>query len=153
MLLILDANAEGGLSTLDWPYGTAWMNERVQAFYGHSPKFTESVDEIWHTHAGLCAVTEADGTPALHQHTTFLECQQYENIAPDPIAVNPETGEPIMGNLWVNMWMGHLWMFNLNPEGIFAGTHPHVDPDAIPESSINDGREVPMFFMMNHGEH
>ncbi|NRB41490.1 MAG: hypothetical protein HRU20_23965 [Pseudomonadales bacterium] len=58
-----------------------------------------------------------------------------------------------MGNLWVNIWMLHAWIYDLNPMGLFSGTHPHVDPNATPESSRRDGREVPMYFMMHHGEH
>jgi len=46
--------------------------------------------------------------------------------------------------------MLHVWMFNLNPNGIFAGTHPDVDPDSVSEESLNGDREVPMFFNMEY---
>ena len=51
-----------------------------------------------------------------------------------------------------NVWMLHMWMFDLNPNGLFGGTHPDVDPQAPGEEIINGGREVPMWFQMyGHG--
>ena len=151
--LFNDPNAPDGLSTLDWPHGTAWMSERVQAFAGHAPKFTDSHHEKWHTHAGLCGVYDDAGEIHLHQHTSFVECQSYYNARPRVIGQNPETGEPVMGNAWVNIWMVHVWLYELNPDGIFAGTLHGLDPGAKHEGSINDGREVPMYFRMHHGDH
>ena len=52
----------------------------------------------------------------------------------------------------MNFWMLHVWLFDLNPNGVFGGTHPCVDPDAPPESSINGDREVPPFFA-HHAAH
>ena len=135
---------ENGAS--DYPQaGGEWMNSRVIAFSGHSPKFTASENEKWHFHAGLC-VTSSDINEkevySLDQHTTFAECQ----IIPSKVKsiTNPDL------NIWINIWMLHTWMFDLNPNGFFANEHPCVDPNSPPESSINGDREVPPFFM-HHG--
>jgi len=124
----------------DYPQpGGEWMTSRVIAFSDQAPNYTESADEIWHTHAGLC-VTANNGSngivPVLHQHTTFAECQSLPTLV--------KTGGDY--NLWFNIWMLHGWMFDLNPNGFFAGTHPCVDSDSPTEDSINEGREVPHFF-------
>lgn len=148
--LFEDPTAESGLSTLDWPLGDAWKAERVQAFAGHAPTFTSSDEEIWHTHAGLCQVFDDDGKGYVHQYTSFDECQQYPNAAPIPIGVHPVTGETILGNIWINLWMVHLWFYDLNPHGLFAGTHPHIDPDSPSEMDTTDGREIPEFFQEHH---
>ena len=125
------------------------MNSRVIAFAGHAPKFTSSPHEQWHTHAGLCFTTETvDGKKriVLNQHTAFLECQAIpseDKLGTSPIGpVNP----------WVNIWMLHVWMFDLNPNGLFANTHPCLDPHAVDEATINNGRPVPPFFQ-HHGGH
>lgn len=117
-----------------------WMNSQVIAFADNAPRFTNSTDEVWHTHAGLCSTAEATENGVklhLNQHTTFLECQALPSIWKTP--ENPYNG-------WFNIWMIHAWMFDLNPNGFFAGTHPCLDQDAISEHEINGDREVPHFF-------
>lgn len=129
----------------DYPQpGGDWMDSRVIAFDGHPPKFTVSPDEKWHTHAGLCITVEMGQTEpkvVLNQHTTFNQCQSIPSLV--------KTGGD--HNLWVNIWMLHGWMFDLNPNGFFANTHPCADPDAPAEETINGGREVPPFFQHQHG--
>jgi len=116
-----------------------WMSSRVISFAGGPPKYTESDDEVWHTHAGLCLTAhqgENGIEPLLHQHTSFAECQAM------PTLFKTEGTH----NAWFNIWMLHGWMFDLNPRGFFAGTHPCVDSNSVSESTINEGREVPPFF-------
>ena len=129
----------------DYPQpGGDWMTSRVVSFAGHPPKYTESPDEKWHTHAGLCIVAaqgDNEIVPELHQHTTFAECQAYPSLF-------KTAGDY---NIWSNIWMLHGWIFDLNPNGFFAGTHPCADPGSNPEPSINDGRVVPPFFLNHHG--
>lgn len=50
-------------------------------------------------------------------------------------------------NMRANFWMVHLWIYDLNPSGLFAGTHPCVERNAPSEETIVGNREVPMFFM------
>jgi hypothetical protein len=149
------ARPERGLSSLDWPKpGGKWQDRRVQAFAGEPPKFTSSDEEMWHTHAGLCNIMDPrSGELSLHQHTTFNECQAYENHPAWQAVIghDPVTGEEIMGNLWGSIWMIHMWLFDLNPYGFFGGLHPDADPCSPMEETINEDREVPMWFHMRHG--
>ena len=130
----------------DYPQaGGEWMNSQVVAFTGHSPKFTASENEMWHAHSGLCVtseLTESGETFSLNQHTTFLECQAIPSNV-------KSISNPGLNN-WINIWMLHTWMFDLNPNGIFANEHPCIDPTAPPESSINGDKEIPPFFQ-HHG--
>ena len=133
----------------DYPQpGGAWMNSRVVSFSGAPPKFTSSASETWHTHAGLCfTASDVEGKEKiiLNQHTTFLQCQAMPTtrklgVTSTGISINP----------WINVWMLHVWMFDLNPNGIFANTHPCLDPNAPSEHEINGDRPVPPFFQ-HHG--
>jgi len=139
--LFNDALAPSGLSSLDYPaQGGAWEQERVQAFSTPAPQFTSSEDEFWHPHAGLCVtvqVKNAGPELVLDQHTSFAECQAIPSLT--------KTGV-IYPNAWMNFWMLHTWLFDLNPAGFFGGIHPCVDPDAPNEAVFNRGREVPPFF-------
>jgi len=131
---------EGGAS--DYPWGEEWKTQRVVAFGDAPPNFTGEADEKWHTHAGLCVTFLPDNSPygvaaTFHQHTTYAECQSY------PSVVKGFYGD----NMWVNIWMLHMWFFELNPAGFYGGVHPCLDPWAPSEGSINEDREVPMFFM------
>jgi len=133
----------------DYPTpGGAWMVSRVVAFSGSPPKFTSSASELWHTHAGLCFtadISTGKEVIILNQHTSFMECQ----ILPTSRKLGKtSSGTPI--NPWINVWMLHVWMFDLNPNGIFANTHPCLDPNAPSENVINRGRVVPPFFL-HHG--
>ena len=145
--LFEDPMAEGGLSALDYPApGGAWEHKPVQAFATMPRRFFSSPNETWHPHAGLCAVAEDHGAGpqiVLHQHTSFAQCQAMPSVARTGIASQ---------NAWMNFWMMHLWMFKLNPNGVFGNTHPCLDPTAPTEASINEGRPVPPFFEM-HGGH
>ena len=149
--LFNDPNAESGLSTLDYPTpGGLWMRERVQAFGDAPPDFIAGVDENWHTHAGTClTVWDTGNGPEwqINQHMSAEECQALPNLAP---FTDPATGQQV--NLWGNFWMLHAWLFDLNPRGVFANTHPCISPTAPDEETTNGGREVPMWFQM-HGGH
>lgn len=128
----------------DYPApGGDWEDSRVIAFAGTPPKYTDRPDEKWHTHAGLCITMEMGNSGpqmVLNQHTTYAQCQQRPSlIKPDGVH-----------NMWSNLWMLHAWMFDLNPNGLFANTHPCADPDAPLEETINGDREVPPFFK-HHG--
>ncbi len=143
--LFNDSSSPSGYSTLDYPQpGGAWMYERVQAFAGHPPNlFPESNEESWHTHAGLCVTLQDNGSGPqieLDQHTSYMECQ----VIPSLRKINIDGVEQ---NAWFNIWMLHIWMFDLNPSGLFAGTHPCLDMHAPLENEINDDREIPIFFM------
>ena len=129
----------------DYPApGGDWMTSRVIAFAGAAPKLTESPDEHWHTHAGLCVTAQMGASgpePVLNQHTSFAECQAQPTLF-------KTAGEV---NAWFNIWMLHGWMFDLNPAGFFANTHACLDQNSPAEHTINGGRTVPEFFMMHHG--
>lgn len=142
--LFNDVAAESGLSPLDYPtLPGAWMYERVQAFSNLPPNEPDaSLQHKWHNHAGLCITVQDNGSGAefvLDQHTSFMECQ----VIPSQVKV-PYGDESY--NAWLNIWMLHTWLFDLNPAGTYAGTHPCVDPQAPSESDINGDREVPPFF-------
>jgi hypothetical protein len=84
----------------------------------------------------------------INQHLSFNECQALPNSNPQLIGFDGLT--PIFINISVNTWMVHMWMFDLNPHGFFANTHPDVDPNAASEDIINGGRPVPHFFAGHH---
>jgi len=54
--------------------------------------------------------------------------------------------------LWTNFWMVHMWIYDLNPKGLFGGAHPCVEPNGPSDKTINGDRPVPHFFK-GHGEH
>lgn len=146
--LFRDTSSPSGLGTLDYPQpGGAWMYERVQAFANMAPDaFPESQEDSWHTHAGLCITLQNLGSGpqlVLDQHTSFMECQSLPSLR----KVNVGGVEM---NAWFNIWMMHVWLFDLNPMGVFGNIHPCLDPDAPQESSINGDREVPPFFQHHH---
>lgn len=149
--LFNDPSSPSGLSTLDFPTpGGAWMFERVQAFADNPPDFIPGVEENWHTHAGTCVTLWDVGNGPewlTNQYMSAMECQMQPNLAP---FTDPTTGLQI--NLWSNFWMLHVWLFDLNPKGIFANTHPCVSPTAPDEDTINGDREVPVWFQ-HHGGH
>lgn len=150
--LFNDPNSPTGLSTLDWPDGTAWMTEDVQAFGDEPPQFTSSPDEFWHTHGGLCLTTDPDtGEFVVNQYLSYAACQALPNSNPQLIGFDGLT--PIYINIHVNTWMVHMWLYDLNPHGFFAGTHPDVDPNSLDEETINGGRPVPEWFQNYHHGH
>lgn len=134
----------------DYPYGEVWKDGRVISFKNEPMKMTSRPDEMWHKHGGLCMplnyVYDQNGNKSLtgeaHQYMTYNECQALpsdESMLPDGT------------NLWTNFWMVHLWLYDLNPNGLFAGTHPCVEPNGPSAETINGDREVPAFFE-GHGE-
>jgi len=128
----------------DFPTGSNWLNSQVVGFKNEAPKFTSSNNEVWHAHGGLCVTTELiDGVTKLvaNQNTTFLECQGIPST--QKLGTAP-SGAKI--NAWVNLWMVHIWLFDLNPNGLFAGHHACLDTDSPPPHSINGDRNVPDFF-------
>lgn len=127
----------------DYPDGEEWKDARVIAFSDEGPKLTASDAERWHKHPGTCVTFELSGdnqvSAVANQHTSYNECQAYPNINPNPDG----------SNMWINIHMLHMWFFNPNPNGFFAGTHPCLDPQGADEDTINGDREVPHYFM-NH---
>ncbi len=147
--LFNDPSATDGLSTLDWPDPAGiWNFERVQAFGSHPPDFFPNTEQDnWHPHVGLCVTLQDLGNGPewiSSQHTSNAECQATPNLA--KIEFN---GQKV--NAWGNFWMLHTWLFKLNPNGVFGGTHPCVDPDGPSLDVINGGREVPRFFQTHGG--
>lgn len=128
----------------DYPNGENWKDSQVIRFDNTPAALTSSVHESWHKHAGLCLTTEHsyDGngnvvrTGNANQHTTYNECQAISNDEPQPDG----------SNMWASFWMVHMWLYDLNPNGFFAGQHPCVDPDELDETTINADRNVPLFF-------
>ncbi len=141
----------------DYPEGDSWKDARVIAFDNMPAKLTSSEHEMWHTHAGLCMplsyqrdamgnfVYDESGNKVVvgeaHQFTTYNECQ----AMPSDLS-RMEDGS----NMWANFWMIHMWLFDLNPNGLFAGTHPCVEPNAPDQNIIIGDREVPEFFAGMH---
>ena len=121
------------------------MGSRVVSFAGAPPTFFDSPEESWHTHAGLCFTSHYGEDGRIDrkgdQQTSFLECQALPSIA--------KTADSPL-NPWINIWMLHLWQYDLNPDGKFANTHPCLDQNALPEHELNGDREVPPFFA-HHG--
>lgn len=142
--LFEDPSSDTGLSPLDYPTpGGAWETRPVQAFGEMPPMLFGSPHEHWHAHAGLCSVIEDHGQGpqvAVYQHMTFADCQARPSLG--------QTGI-VHRNAWMNFWMIHLWLFELNPNGVFGGTHPCLDPDAPPEEVANEDRPIPPFFQMH----
>ena len=146
--LFNDSAAPNGLSTLDWPSPTGvWNTERVQAFADAPPDFfPDTTADMWHKHAGLCATATDDGNGLVwrvDQHLSNAECQALPNAAKADFM-----GQKI--NRWGNFWMLHVWLYDLNPRGVFGNTHPCIDPDAPSEDEINGGRIVPPYFQDMH---
>ena len=135
----------------DYPHGENWKDGRVISFKNMPTKMTSRHDEMWHKHGGLCMplkyVYDADENKTLigeaHQYTTYNECQAMQND------VSMLADGSVM---WANFYMVHMWLYDLNPHGLFGGTHPCVEPNGPSDETINGGREVPEFFE-GHGEH
>ena len=128
----------------DYPTGDNWKDSQVVRFSNTPAKLTSHAGEKWHKHGGLCMTVlhsyDANGslirTGSANQHTTFNECQAIPN----------DERMPDGKNMWANFWMVHMWLYDLNPNGFFAATHPCVDPDGLDESTINGDQNVPHFF-------
>lgn len=156
--LFFDSTSPDGLSSLDWatdPFGqnpdSQWVSQPVQAFATEPPDFfTDTTEDAWHAHGGLCITLTDDGTgPKWNndQHTTYEYCQSLPNLAKVDVGLITTgiPGGPFV-NIWGNFWMLHAWLYNLNPNGVFANTHPCIDPDSESEDDINGDRVVPPFF-------
>ena len=134
---------ENGAS--DYPDGENWKDARVIAFDNMPAHLTSRSDENWHKHGGLCMplsysydeLGNRTITGEAHQHTTYNECQ----AMPSDVSMMPDGS-----NLWANFWMVHAWLFDLNPNGLFDGHHPCVEPDAPDDDIINGDRDVPDYF-------
>ncbi len=134
----------------DYPDGESWKDAHVISFDNMPTHITSRHDEMWHKHGGLCmplSYTYDDlgnrmVTGKAHQFTTYNECQ----AMPAEVSMLPDGS-----TLWANFWMIHVWLYDLNPNGLFAGTHPCVEVNAPDDETINDGRVIPMFFS-DHGE-
>jgi len=131
---------ENGATDYPTP-GGEWETQRVISFSEPAPNFFNSPDELWHKHGALCfTIDDGANGPIINadQFVTYAQCKVKPSSIKDPV-----TGE----NIWVNIYMLHAWIFDLNPNGVFANTHPCIDPNALQESTINGNREVPPFFL------
>lgn len=142
--LFEDPDSPDGLSTLDWPSPTGlWNVKQVMAFANTPADFFPDADnDRWHAHAGLCVTKQDLGQGpewVAQQHMTNAECQAQPNL--EKIHFNGR-----VFNLWTNFWMLHVWLYDLNPNGLFGNTHPCVDPVGLSEEVLNEGRIVPPFF-------
>lgn len=134
----------------DYPDGDSWKDARVVAFDNMPTHLTSRNDEMWHKHGGLCMplsytydeLGNRTLTGEAHQHTTYNECQ----AMPSDVSMMPDGS-----NMWANFWMVHVWLYDLNPNGLFDGHHPCVETNAPDDEIINGDREVPEFFM-HHSE-
>ncbi len=160
--LFFDASSPGGYSSLDWaidPFGqnpeSEWVSQPVQAFATYPPDFfPDTTEDTWHAHAGLCITMTDEGEGPQwnnYQHTTYEYCQSLPNLAKIDVSLisTGVPGGPFV-NLWGNFWMLHAWLYNLNPNGVFANSHPCIDPDAQSEAELNGDRVVPPFFQDHH---
>lgn len=77
----------------------------TEGFVGHH--------DHWHHHVGACFNGLGTPNPDFDQCVVGVECE---------------------AEIWsAKFHMLHLWMFDYNPCGAFAGTNPHLSPDADPE--------------------
>ena len=129
----------------DYPDGESWKDARVISFDNMPVHLTSRHNEMWHKHGGLCMPLSYEYdelgnrsiTGEAHQHTTYNECQ----AMPGDLSMMPDGS-----NMWVNFWMVHVWLNDLNPNGLFDGHHPCVERNAPDDEIINGDREVPEFF-------
>lgn len=129
----------------DYPTGENWKDGRVISFSNMPTKMTSRADEMWHKHGGLCmplkyVYDESENRTLIgeaHQYTTYNECQAMQN----DVSMLPDGSV-----MWANFYMLHMWLYDLNPNGFFAGRHPCVEQNAPSDETINGGREVPHFF-------
>lgn len=134
----------------DYPDGESWKEARVVAFDNLPKHITSRSDEMWHKHGGLCMplsytydeLGNRTTTGKALQHTTYNECQ----AMPSDVSMMPDGS-----TMWANFWMIHVWLYDLNPNGLFDGHHPCVEPNAPDDEIINGDRDVPEFFL-HHGQ-
>lgn len=137
--------------------GENWKDCPVIAFSNTPPSFTGSHTEKWHAHAGLCMtasfkydaddnqVFDINGRPVFtdgvaEQYMSYNECQVRAS----------DMKMPDGSNMWANFYMLHVWMFDLNPAGVFAGKHPCVETDGVSDEALTGDREAPEFFANMH---
>ena len=100
--------------------------------------------ESWHAHGGMCLFIDRDTLKRrLVQFTTYNECMSYFSTTPN-------------ANRWTNFWMIHAWIFKLNPDGLFANTHPDVSTtetdgtDDYPFEGCISARAMPQWFRQTY---
>ncbi|MBS1304094.1 hypothetical protein [Loktanella sp. SALINAS62] len=94
-----------------------------------APEGFEGDDDIWHWHAGACFVGLDTDNPSLDP----AEYQFLERLSPSEcLERTKEAGnEQIEDPNWVpEFHMVHVWLYELNPCGTFAGAHPNLDREA-----------------------
>lgn len=113
--------------------------ELLAVFYAHGPHLTESEpppegftgDDSWHEHLGLC-----------------FRGLDLEDPTYDPSQLDFEQCIPMSecpaSTIWLpRVHLLHLWLYRLNPHGLFGAVHPCVSPDAVhvphePPCSLSD---------------
>lgn len=101
------------------------IQEAMDLVYrGAPPHIFNSADEMWHEHYGACwngldypaMSLDPSIVPIFTQHLTMQECAQYA-------AETQQTDIPKFG--WLPAFnMIHVWLYRLNPCGLFANTLP-----------------------------
>lgn len=131
-----------GIDILSWvftPVGTpAWyslFNASVLAglqgagMHGGLPPFFDSEDENWHQHWGGC--WDNLDYPAMTFNTNIVP-QFNQHVFPAECAARAT--DPSVRQGWIPAFnMLHVWLYDLNPCGTFAGIHPHVSESYPPE--------------------
>lgn len=132
------------------PTGFAWTNQRILEFSDSPPSYPGSPPGGWHTHPGLCFTWTTNDTTLLKQgigqltydHTTFNECQALPSVLKVP------AGPFGLINPWTRgIWMYHLWLFRLNPHGLYARHHPCIDQNRPHIVNLHIINPIPDFFM------
>lgn len=104
--------------------------------FSQAPEGFEGDDDAWHWHAGTCFVGLDVNNPSLDP----ADYEFLERLSPSECAARAReaSGGQIQEPSWVPQFhMLHVWLYELNPCGTFAGAHPELDIDAAdPAESI-----------------
>jgi hypothetical protein len=121
---------------------------------GVYPQLFDSDEALWHQHWGACwdgldyidMAFDPTIIPIFNQHMFPQEC-----------AAQGESSDRRQG--WIPAFnMIHVWLYRMNPCGLFAGTHPHVsegypeEPTARPLAEWFHGMGLPNPYS-NGGHH
>ena len=107
-----------------------------QPFMAPPPGFTGDRDH-WHSHVGTCFRGLDYENPTLNAEELMFS----EGLSPRECL--PEDKDSGVWN--PKFYMIHAWIYALNPNGTFAGAHPHLAQHAPPEESARPhGRVDPL---------
>ena len=106
---------------------------------GIYPQFYDSSEAIWHQHWGPCW-DGLDYIPMAFDPTIVPGFNQH--MLPEECALQGEISGRRQG--WIPAFnMIHVWLYKLNPCGVFAGIHPHVSVEFPEEPMV---RPLPEWF-------